>query len=661
MIGRLVSINPLVLGALGALAFTAVSGQENPRREAQHPGAAQRSARAAPRPVSRPAAAEPARNPVRPPQRPSPPARAVVQGSANRIPPVSRPANSPRPSEVRNAPARTAIGEAHGRVEEAHAKEANKRQSAEAARLEKTRLLDDEVRRKEVRSKEGAMKEGAMKEREQLAQERSDKQKKSDKAPHRDASATGQGKWSPGGPGVQIAKHEFALHNGVKVTRYGSHASALTLTKPVPGGGSLSMKAHLVRGKLVVADAHLTRTVNGKTTSLALDGSRLEKTAQYARFTSASGYSFTTFNNGLHRATTPGGKPMFSERYQFTMINDVRTRIIERTVFRETVLDRLVTYDHPIIRRFYPNVYAGVQYYVYQPVFSTPVFYQSFYYHFHRPFFVRVGCFICPPPVVGWVSPPVSYVDPLDLLGDLMISTAVADSEPPADPDSPPPPPDPEVAALQAQVAQLQQQVNDEQADNTELHQQLTALQAPDPSSDQSSEPAADQGTDSAPSKPAPQPAVDASAEAPHPQLQKVAYTVPQDVRAQIHEQVKEDLKLQEQHRDLTWPDVVASGKAKSYVFQVSDTISTADSDGAQCSLSGGDLLKLDDSAAPDDPTLQMRVITAKATSCPATSVVSIGVADAQGMLNDFNAREQTLMQKVEPQLLAGNNASAAN
>jgi hypothetical protein len=50
-----------------------------------------------------------------------------------------------------------------------------------------------------------------------------------------------------------------------------------------------------------------------------------------------------------------------------------------------------------------------------------------------------------------------------------------------------------------------------------------------------------------------------------------------------------------------------------------------------------------------------MRVIRARVTSCPTNAVVSVAVEDAQGMLNDFNAREENLMQKIQPELMANN------
>jgi hypothetical protein len=62
-------------------------------------------------------------------------------------------------------------------------------------------------------------------------------------------------------------------------------------------------------------------------------------------------------------------------------------------------------------------------------------------------------------------------------------------------------------------------------------------------------------------------------------------------------------------------------------------------------------MLKLDVGAAPDDPTLRMRVVTSKTTSCPAGAIVNVSVSDAQNMLNDFNARQENIMKQVQSKL----------
>jgi hypothetical protein len=61
--------------------------------------------------------------------------------------------------------------------------------------------------------------------------------------------------------------------------------------------------------------------------------------------------------------------------------------------------------------------------------------------------------------------------------------------------------------------------------------------------------------------------------------------------------------------------------------------------------------VKLSDDADPNNPALHIRVVTSKAGSCAAASSVNISVAQAQDMLNDFNARQEAIMEKLQPQL----------
>jgi len=248
-----------------------------------------------------------------------------------------------------------------------------------------------------------------------------------------------------------LTSRQFSLRNNVRVAAE-PRSRSMTYTKPV-AGGSLSMRTRYVRGRPVVTSAFIMRRANGVTTRTYLDGSRFEETSEYSRFRSPAGYTLTTYSTGLRRAEAPNGRLMYSEAYRATQINGVQNRVIERTVYRETILGRTVIYPTPIIRTYYPGFVNGVPYYVYRPVFYAPAYYRPFYFHVRRPFFVGIGCIFCPPPVVAWVNPPASYVDPLVLLGDLMIATAVADAQPPEDPNLLPPP-DPEVAQLKAQVAQ---------------------------------------------------------------------------------------------------------------------------------------------------------------------------------------------------------------
>jgi hypothetical protein len=180
---------------------------------------------------------------------------------------------------------------------------------------------------------------------------------------------------------------------------------------------------------------------------------------------------------------------------------------------------------------------------------------------------------------------------------------------------------DSDVAELRAQVDAMQKQIDAQSQQNEELSEQLAQMQQ-----------------DSAQAAP------------PAPIL-----AVPEDVRSQIHKQVRENINLHGQKHALSWSDLVVSGEASEYIFQVSDMLDAIDGDGEECVLSAGDLLKLDQGAAADASAVSMRVVTSKAGSCIAGTLVNVSVHDAQGMLNDFSKRQEAIMKKLQTQRATAN------
>ena len=366
---------------------------------------------------------------------------------------------------------------------------------------------------------------------------------------------------------------------------------------------------------------------HGTVTRTYLDGHKLITGKVFTQFKAPGGYSLTTHADGLREAYRPDGRPLYREQWQTQTVHGVATRVIARTVHSERMINHTVIYSTPIVRTYVPETYFGVPVFAYQPVVFAPVFYGPFALAFAQPLSVTPACLICPAPVVAFARPVQQYSDPVALVGDLQITSAVSDGagNPQVADKSPPPASDPEVAQVVQQVAALLQEVDSAKADNPDLRSQIDSLQG-----QQTGEPTAR--------------SADAS----------VAYTIPEGVRQQIHRQVRDNIELHKSNQPLTWPYLVSSGKALDYVFQVSEMTSALDTNGEECSLSGGDLLKLDNGAAPDDPALRMRVVTSKATSCDSGTVVNISLADAQGMLNDFSARQEAIMEKVQPELEGG-------
>ncbi len=445
------------------------------------------------------------------------------------------------------------------------------------------------------------------------------------------------------------------------------HPPILTVNKKIPGGGSVVLHQQYIRGNAVVANAFIEHDVHGTVTRTYLDGHQVVRSKNFSQLVVPGRYSERTYPNGLRSAVFPSGRPMFRERFRTQLVNGVPTRFIERTVYSETVINRSVVYQTPLVRSYVPATFYGASFYAYQPHFWAPTFFAPFVaVSLPTPVVIGPSCYFCPPPVVAFATPVVSYTDPVALLADLAISTAVADAvqPPPPPPDdawaaAPPPPADDsangvpsddtaplppaddtqpssqestDVTELKRQVAALQQQVAQEQASNADLQQQVATL-------NQVANGSAAAGADPTAAKPS---AAHASA---------AVFTVPDDVRTQMRKQVKKNIELHQKHQALTWPEIIQSGDAHDFIFQVATSISTVTDDGESCDLTGGDLIKLADDADPNNPALHMHVVTSKVGSCSTDAAVNISVSEAQDMLNEFNSRQETIMEKMRPQL----------
>jgi hypothetical protein len=389
-------------------------------------------------------------------------------------------------------------------------------------------------------------------------------------------------------------------------------------------GSQVVMNRQVVHGKATVTSAYVVRhESNGDRSKTYLDGRKVvyAKNGDIAR-TSPSRVTVVTHKSGLRQAALADGRPVFREHTEHVMRGSVSREVVVRTEYARVVVGRPVFYAAPVIRQYEVASYYGYPVLAYQPAVFSPFFFNPFLVGFAQPVMVTPLCVFCPAPVVAWQQPVVSYADPVDLVADMQITSAVQDGladVPPTAPDAPGNQEDPQVAELRTQVDAMQKQVDAATQSNADLRDQVAALQS--------------SSTPQAPT----------------------AFAVPEAVRQQIHKQVRDNIRLHQQKRALTWPDVVASGEASNYIFQVSDMLDATDNSGEECPLTAGDLLKLDAGAAPNQEVLNLRVVTSKSGSCPAGSPISVSIHDAQGMLNDFNQRQEANMQKLQPQIAAAN------
>ncbi len=404
------------------------------------------------------------------------------------------------------------------------------------------------------------------------------------------------------------------------IVRPGS--STLTIKHVRADGSRVVMNSRYADGKTSLASAYVAkRDSAGGLTKTFLDGHKLiySRDGEITR-RSANGFTETIGKSGLRRAALGDGRVVFSEHWEH-LPNGTGTRsdeIVVRTEYATVVAGRPVFHPAPVIRQFAVVTYSGIPLLTYQPAIFEPAFFEPFFVGFNPPLIVTAACVFCPAPVVSWQQPVQSYADPIDLVGDLQITSAVQDGMADnaarietASAD------DPALSELKAQVADMQPQIDAAVQGSTDLRSQLT-----------------DHGDGSATAGAA-----------------GSAFSVPDDVRQQIHQQVRENLELHKQELALTWPDIVASGEAPHYIFQVSDRIDATDDASEECLLNTGDLLRLNLGTEPDNKVLSMRVVTSSWGSCPAGSTISLSVRDAQQMLNDFSQRQELNMQRLQPEI----------
>ncbi|MFH1036001.1 MAG: hypothetical protein V1806_15970 [Pseudomonadota bacterium] len=421
---------------------------------------------------------------------------------------------------------------------------------------------------------------------------------------------------TPPAPPVQINATTKVAANptsgGYTATRKNNDGSRTVVsTSTLPNGQKV------VSGHKVFVDP-----AQGRTTRVYNDGRRVEITKNAVTSYTPDHRSRTIHNNGLREERWRDGRRMYHDEFHNRRRHDGRTeRIIKRTIVATLAAGALVALAAPLIQEFAVEPVNGVETYPYIPAYLDPPVYEVVSAPLPAPVMVASGCEVCPPPVVVYQQPMVSYSDPAVLLGDLQIAGAINDgmaAYPPAGPGTPAAS-DADVQALASEVASLQQEVSSASANNEALKAQLAQQQAQ---------------------------TADLQAQVSAQQNRPVE--IPEEVRQQIRQQVMDDIALHKQQRQLTIRDVMASAQAQNYIFQVSGMIEATDLESNEpCVLTTGDLIRFQEVPGQGEVAAQMMVVTSKSPTVRAGSVVLIGLTDLQEMLNSFSQRLEANMQKV--------------
>ena len=475
------------------------------------------------------------------------------------------------------------------------------------------------------------------------------------------------------GESPPIEGHRVALSPTATLVANSGHPG-YTAVNRLSAHASIVVEQHVdARGQGHLNAYRQTTSFDGRTTTrLYTNGRRTIDAATFHSSGFVSGPQFVNYHNGLHAAYLPDGRPLYAENFVKTgaSVGGGAPTIVQRTIYATTVSGQVRELAMPI-RRFYTvTQFRGYNTFVYRPLLYGAAVFAVLYAPFAFPIAVGPQCLVCPDPGVAFAVPPERYSDPIDLLGDMQVADAVADQGvppvdesdadqssplpagdgapaasdqpmnpqdvPPPPPPLPPPPPELTAAATgsgagAADLEQLKQQAGELQAQAL-AHADLT--------------PATANASDDQPAALVVPAAAVTAVEPPSGS----ALAVPEDVRSQIHKEVRLSVAQHANDHPLTLIDIMQSGYSRIYVFQVAseiDTTSVITGDG--CALGSGDLLafsSLDD--APQRPAAQMKVIAARPDHCLSHDTVEVSIGDLQDMLNTFNQRLEQNMHKLQ-------------
>ena len=449
-----------------------------------------------------------------------------------------------------------------------------------------------------------------------------------------------------------------ADHAGFTAVKQESPRSSIVLQQQAGPNGRVQVSAYR---QVVSADGRTT-------TRTYTDGRRTIEAADFHSTGRLNGTQFVQYHNGLHAAFLPNGRPVYAER--FTRLPGVALQAVQRTIYATTVSGRIVSLQRPIVRFYTVNTFGGYSTFVYQPVAFPAPFYGAFYAPLGFPIVVGPQCLICPMPTVAFAGPPAQYTDPMDVLGDDQIADAVGDdgvapevaadttpAGPAADqaptPDAPapePPPPPPPELMQSAPPAQSAGQGTAPPApaedDLSTLKAQADGLRAEVSARAQKDAEQPDAAAQNDGSLATLRPAALVTMD-PAPSLDPTP--IPEDVRGEVHKQVRLSVAQHANNHALTISDVGHSEYAKIYLFQVANSLDTVSAiAGDRCELGSGDLLSFAEPGyEQSNATLQMKVVIARSGHCLLQDTVEISQADLQEMLNMFNERLENNMRRL--------------
>jgi hypothetical protein len=125
------------------------------------------------------------------------------------------------------------------------------------------------------------------------------------------------------------------------------------------------------------------------------------------------------------------------------------------------------------------------------------------------------------------------------------------------------------------------------------------------------------------------------------------------EIKASIVEQVKQQLSYDSaassaQIEETGYDEVSSVLNRPNQVFVVSSNLDVSTVDEQVCGLEPGDILQLTSAPSSNSQLVQLRVASSKRRDCPAGVMVTVSMADLQEMHNNFRARVEAGLGKLQ-------------
>lgn len=119
-------------------------------------------------------------------------------------------------------------------------------------------------------------------------------------------------------------------------------------------------------------------------------------------------------------------------------------------------------------------------------------------------------------------------------------------------------------------------------------------------------------------------------------------------VKEEIRIQVESSLRQQQtavQTNSVMDPSQILK---QNRLMVVHDDLKVDDGNGGQCQLDEGDVLRLINQPTAENPVAELKVVSAKGTSCPAGTMLSLSAQNLIDMENEFQSRIQQGMTEMK-------------